>query len=129
MPTLTTMTTTSYTTTTGSPVAITVTSGTIAAALTTLGVSGFTAQVQLGLCIAALAILYPNAEDPTVPNFDKRQRYSRQVLVNSSYIAPIASFLVASDGVTGIVPGTSTDQQLINRILAIYDELSFSGIP
>jgi hypothetical protein len=121
MATFTVSTAVSYTYTTGSPVAITITSGTIAAALTAMSLTGFPAQVQEALTIVALAVLA--VEDPTVPYAHARARYSRLVLAIPGGLLPSAQYAITSDGVTG---PSSTDQVFVDRVLAIYDQLSAS---
>jgi hypothetical protein len=46
-----------------------------------LGATGFQAQVQVAMTIVALAVLEEGMEDPTVPFYFARQRYSTLVLL------------------------------------------------
>lgn len=117
----------SYTPEIGDPIEITISTGVIAAAMATCGgLTGWTNQVLIAMQIVATAVLYPNAEDVTVPFYEVRRRYSKLVLNNMSNVITNAATAIAADGVTTT---TSTDQAIINRILAIYSQMALSATP
>jgi hypothetical protein len=126
MATTTVSTAESYTYSTGVQVALTVAAGTVEFAVTQVGGTGFLAQVQVAMCMIALAILA--AEDKTVPNYHARIRYSRLILGNQGSLFSNIAYAIASDGVTGLVPSISSSQQLVTRGQDIFDELSANAM-
>ncbi len=108
--------------TTGSPVSITIPSGTLAANLASiysLEPSSFIQLCQSAMTTVANGVL---GEDASVTNFANRRDYAREVILNPVATTASAIWSITADGVTGYA---STDQQLINRIIAIWPILSF----
>jgi hypothetical protein len=111
----------SYVTAAATPVVITIAPGTLAAALTAIGATGFAARVQAAVACIAVGVLM---EDGALDNGAARWNYARLILNNpSSFVAQIV-YPVTIDGVTD---SSSTDQALINRLLALWDQLSYGG--
>jgi hypothetical protein len=108
----------SYSYTTGTEVEVTIASGTIAAALTAIGTSGFAAQCTMAMEIVANAVL---GEDGSLANASNRFDFARLVENNPSNFVANAVPIIAMDGVTN---GSSADQVLVNRVLALWDALS-----
>jgi hypothetical protein len=102
-------------------VTITITTGTIANALTAMGASGFAATCEEAMVIAATAVL---GEDGTLPNAASRFGYARLVLANPTLMVGNAIWALVGDGVT--VSGV-TDQVLIDRVLYIWNQLCYGA--
>ena len=103
----------------GSPATVTIPAGTLAANLDSIYSVGFTQRCASALVTAAGAVL---GEDATVLNFASRRDYARLVIGNPATLAAAAIYAITADGVTGY---GSSDQDLLDRILAIWPILSF----
>lgn len=121
MPAITISSSLTYTTTAGTPVAITITNGTLAFAVTAMGGSGFLAKCQVAMGLVAAAVLM---EDGTLANATSRFDYARLVEWNPLAFATNQIGTIAGDGVTD---DGATDQAIVNRILGLWDSLSFGA--
>jgi hypothetical protein len=110
-----------YDYTAGAPVTITISSGTIAAALAAIGTSGFIEQCKVAMALVAVAVLQ---EDGTLANAASRFDFARLVLNNPTNFVASAVYPIASDGVTN---GSSTDQVLVDRVLFLWNQLCYGA--
>lgn len=112
----------SYSQTTGSDVSITISDGAINTALGSIYSTAFVQRVAVALAIACNAIL--KTEDNTVPNITSRRDFARLAQSNYYRYAENIAFAVAADGVTG---DASSDPTLVDRVLAIWDQISYGA--
>lgn len=104
--------------TVGSPATVTVDVGTFIAMASIADWPDFMNRLQSAMAVAALAVL---GEDSTVTNFANRQIFAKKVRDDSAGRSKMLVWAVVADNVTNV---NSTDQVLINRILAIWNNLA-----
>jgi hypothetical protein len=103
----------------GSPVTVTIASGTIATALVSVYSPSFAQAAQVALVEYALAVIQ---EDNSLTNASSRKNYARLALSNPTLYASNALAALACDGVTSYA---SSDQDLLNRVASVWDQLCY----
>ena len=102
----------------GAPAAVTVDAGTFILQVGNADWPDLVNRSQAALAVAALAVL---GEDSTVPNFANRQAFAKKVRDDPAGRSKALIWSIVADNITFV---NSTDQALINRILAIWNTLA-----
>jgi hypothetical protein len=79
---------------------------------------------QEGLVTVAEYII--NEESSTDTDWDDRANAAQQIVINPIFFAMALGPLIAADPVT--INGSSTDQQIVNRIWTIWHVLSYDAV-
>jgi hypothetical protein len=98
---------------------LTISSGTILGVVPSINDFDFINRLAVASVAFALAVI---TEDTATTHHDERIAYARQVLANPiGYVQGFIVFVVVADGTTY---STATDQQVADRIAAIWNTLS-----